>query len=142
MAKKGVYYDDVLRLYIEEGLSHKGIEERVPVSDKAQRIWKEEDRKNGIDWDVRRKQYLASRQSFHEEQYHFARELMEYVRQCFKDKVEPSQSYMYLLKDILGKVGKTKEYEQAVNAEAKESQGGEGLTEEKILEIRKKVLGI
>ncbi len=142
MAKKGIYYDDVLRMFVTEGHSIASIAKLLPVSEKAIRIWKEEDKASGNDWDLRRKQYLASRQSFHEEAYEFGRELMNNVRAAIRDGKEPSQSQLYLLKEILGKVTKIKDYEEAVVKSDKEHKGGEGLTPEKVMEIREKLLGL
>ncbi|MFN7066137.1 MAG: phage terminase small subunit-related protein, partial [Aquificaceae bacterium] len=61
MAKKQLYFNEAERLYVIEQCTIQEIANRLRVSEKTVRLWKEEG-----DWENKRLQYLKSKEFFHQ----------------------------------------------------------------------------
>lgn len=61
MGKKAFYYDQAERLYVEELHTLKQIEEKLPVSERTLRIWKEDG-----EWSLKKKHYFKDSRKQHE----------------------------------------------------------------------------
>ena len=93
------------------------------------------------DWDKKRKDFLKSKQSFHEELYEFARKLMKDIS-CDMDngeKIDPGRMYAFCR--IIPMFTKVKDYEDVV-AKKDEPNKPKGLTPELISQIEEEILGI
>lgn len=75
MNSKRYLYPEAERLYIFDYMAVDSIADKLNVNRKTILAWKDEG-----DWTQRRKEYLKSKQSFHEELYDFARKLMEGIK--------------------------------------------------------------
>lgn len=115
MAKKQLYFNEAERLYVIEQCTIQEIANRLRVSEKTVRLWKEEG-----DWENKRLQYLKSKEFFHQELYEFARKLMKSIKEDLEkgEKVDPGR--MYAFTKLLPMMIKVKEYEEAVSSQAKE----------------------
>lgn len=112
MGKKEIFYTEAERLYVIEQLSLNEISSRLNVSIRTMYQWKNEG-----DWDNKRSQYLKSRQSFHEELYEFARELMARVKEDLASNRDVSANRIYGLVKLLPLILKVKKYEDSVTPE-------------------------
>ena len=135
MNTKRQYYDEAERLFVIE---HVGLEEigvRLKLARKTLMRWKE-----AGDWDSKRKQYLRSRQTFHEELYEFAKKLMKGISEDMDSGEKVDTGRMYAFCRILPMIGKVKDYEDVVAK--KKDDAPKGLTPELIAQIEEEVLGI
>lgn len=112
MSKKGLYFEEAERLFVVEQLNLLEIANRIPVSERTLRNWKEEG-----DWDVKRSNYLSQRTSFHNELYDFTRELLTKVREDIAAGQDPNSGQLYTLMKLLDKLTKVKEYEDQTEKE-------------------------
>ena len=135
MNSKRQYYDEAERLFVIEHMSLEEIGNRLKLCRKTVMNWKEVG-----DWDGKRKQYLRSRQTFHEELYEFAKKLMKGISEDMDSGEKVDTGRMYAFCRILPMIGKVKDYEDVV-AKKKESTP-KGLTPELIAQIEEEVLGI
>lgn len=134
-SKKEQYYDEAERLFVIE---HIGLEEigiRLKLARKTLMRWKE-----AGDWDSKRKQYLRSRQTFHEELYEFAKKLMNGISADIDAGENIDTGRMYAFCRILPMIHKVKDYEDVVAK--KKEDAPKGLTPELIAQIEEEVLGI
>lgn len=136
MNSKRQYFDEAERLYISEHLSLEEISRRLKLSRKTVMKWKEIG-----DWGNKRKQFLRSKQSFHEELYEFARKLMKDITQDMEagEKVDPGRMYAFC--KVIPMFAKVKDYEDVVSKKEKKVVP-RGLTPELIAQIEEEVLGI
>jgi len=124
------------RLFTYEFLTVDEIANRLNLSRRTICNWKERG-----DWNNRRKEYLKSKQSFHQELYEFARKLMNGISTDLDngEKVDPGRMYAFCR--ILPMFAKVKDYED-VMTKKEEKQANKGLTPELIAQIEEQVLGI
>lgn len=136
MNSKRQYFDEAERLYISEHLSLEEISRRLKLSRKTVMKWKEIG-----DWENKRKQFLRSKQSFHEELYEFARKLMKDIIQDLEagEKVDPGRMYAFC--KVIPMFAKVKNYEDVVSKKEKKVVP-RGLTPKLIAQIEEEVLGI
>jgi uncharacterized protein YjcR len=78
--KKKIYYTEAKRLYVEEQMTIEEIAARFNISVRAIKYWKQ-----GQDWDLKRKEYLESRQISLEDGYLLARKLLWTMSEDSKD---------------------------------------------------------
>ena len=135
MNSKRQYYDEAERLFVIEHMSLEEICNRLKLCRKTVMNWKEVG-----NWDGKRKQYLRSRQTFHEELYEFAKKLMKGISEDMDSGEKVDTGRMYAFCRILPMIGKVKDYEDVV-AKKKEDTP-KGLTPELIAQIEEEVLGI
>ena len=110
------------RFYVLDQMQLKDIARKIEVSEKTVQRWKVK-----FDWENKRKQFLASKQMFHEELFVFARKIM--------------QSIQFALTKMIPLVLKLKSYEDVVSKDNSESTVKE-LTPDFIKEINEQFLGI
>ena len=106
MAKEQLHGLEAERLYTIEQCTLAEIAGRLDVSARTLQAWKAKG-----DWDAKRRAYLASRRSFHEELYEFGRDLLSNIRDDLKEGREPSTGKLYTLGRLLGSLLKAKDYE-------------------------------
>lgn len=135
MAKKDIYFDTAEHLYVIDQHTLNEIASRLSVSERTLVNWKAQG-----EWDEKRKQYLASRQSFHEELYLLARDIAASVRADIRDGKRVDAGRLYTLTRLIPNLLKAKDYEDAA-VHDKEKSGG-GLDEEVIKVIEEEILGI
>ena len=134
MAKVDVFGPEAERLYVMEQCSLAEIASRLGVAERSIRNWKE---RGG--WDDKRRGYLASRQSFHEELYEFGRELLASVRRDMAEGREVSASRFYSLLRLLPNLIKVQDYEQV--AKTKTQDQGQVTPEELARIINQQLCG-
>jgi hypothetical protein len=137
MAKKAAYFAEAERLYVQDQCAPAEIASRLRLGEKTVRDWKIEGK-----WDEKRKAYILSRQSFHEELYEFARELMHSVREDIKLGQKVDAGRMYTMAKMLPMIMKVKDYEDVKQQKEKEGAPKEGITEDVVKMIEREVLGI
>lgn len=117
-------------------MSVDSIADKLKVNRKTILAWKEE----GV-WTQRRKEYLKSKQSFHEELYEFARKLMKDITADMDagEKIDPGRMYAFCR--VLPMFTKVMDYENAT-AKKEPNEKPKGLTADVIAQIEEEVLGI
>ena len=131
MAKEQLHGLEAERLYTIEQCTLAEIAGRLDVSARTLQAWKAKG-----DWDAKRRAYLASRRSFHEELYEFGRDLLSNIRDDLKEGREPSTGKLYTLGRLLGSLLKVKDYEDVT---AKKEDVSKGLTPDIIRLIEKEI---
>lgn len=136
MNSKKYLLNEADRLFTYEFCTIDEIAERLHINRKTVLSWKEQG-----EWDKKRRDYLKSKQSFHEELYEFARKLMKDITDDMDagEKVDPGRMYAFCR--ILPMFTKVKDYEDVVAKKA-DSDKPKGLTPELIAQIEEEVLGI
>lgn len=136
MNSKEYLSNEAERLYVYDYNSVDEIASKINVSPKTVCRWKEK-----FDWEAKRKSFLKSKQSFHDELYEFARKLMKDIS-CDMDndeKIDPGRMYAFCR--IIPMFTKVKDYEDVMlKSDRKETP--RGLTPELIQKIEEEVLGI
>jgi hypothetical protein len=117
MAKEQLHGLEAERLYVIEQCTLAEIAGRLGVSVRTIQNWKTRG-----DWDAKRRAYLASRQTFHEELYGFGRDLLAKIRQDMTDNKEIPTGQLYALLRLLPNLIKVKDYEAVANQCAAEEK--------------------
>lgn len=136
MNSKKYLLNEAERLFVYELMTVEEVSRRLNLNRKTLIKWKEEG-----DWDNKRRIYLKSKQSFHEELYEFARKLMKDIT-CDMDngeKVDPGRMYAFC--KIIPMFTKVKSYEDVISQKDKKDTP-KGLTPELVAQIEEEVLGI
>lgn len=134
--KKQYLLAEAERQYIYKFMTIEEIASRLNVHTKTITRWKEQG-----DWNTKRKEFLKSKQTFHEDLYVFCRKLMNDIMADMEngEKIDPGRMYAFCR--IIPMFTKVKSYEDIVNKpEVKEKQ--KGLSAELIAQIEEEVLGI
>ena len=136
MNSKRHLYPEAERLYIYNYMAVDSIANKLNVNRKTILAWKEDG-----DWTNRRKEYLKSKQSFHEELYEFARKLMQGISEDMAagEKIDPGRMYAFCR--VLPMFTKVMDYEDAT-AKKVQKEKPKGLTADIIAQIEEEVLGI
>lgn len=136
MYSKEYLANEAERLYVYDYNSVDEISAKIKVSQKTVCRWKEK-----FNWELKRKSFLKSKQSFHEELYEFARKLMKDISADIDsgEKVDPGRMYAFCR--ILPMFVKVKDYEDVI-AKKEKKDAPKGLTPELIAHIEEEVLGI
>lgn len=135
MAKRAAYFAECERLYVIEQCTIAEIASRLRLGEKTVREWKAEG-----DWETKRKQYLTSKQSFHEELYEFSRDLLRSIREDMKSGTKVDAGRLYTLSKLLPNMIKVKDYEAVKQASEKAGEKQEGLSED-VIDAMKEFLG-
>lgn len=133
MAKKQYFFAEAERLYITEQMTFAEIADRLKLAEKTVRLWKDEG-----DWENKRKQFLISKQAFHEELYDFARKLLSSVKDDLAAGEKLDAGRLYTLGRILPLITKVKEYEDVKAVREKPEE--KGLTEDVVKFIQQEIL--
>lgn len=133
--KKHLHFDAAERMAVIEQNTLAEISLKLSVAESTLRNWSREGK-----WDEKRKQYLESRQAFHEELYEFARSLMKTINDDMRTGAKVDTGRLYTLGRILPMITKVKDYEDV----AKSAGDGktEGITEDVVKTIEREILGI
>lgn len=136
MNSKEYLFNEAERIYIYEYSTIEEIAAKLKLNRKTVMSWKERG-----DWENKRKTYLKSKQTFHEELYEFARKLMKDISVDLEngEKVDPGRMYAFCR--MIPLFSKVKNYEEtALQNNSKNTP--KGLTPELIQKIEEEVLGI
>lgn len=136
MTKKHLYYSDAERMYVVEQMTLDEIASRTQTNERTIRKWKEQG-----DWDTKKKQYLKSKQMFHEELYDFARKLMKGIKEDIEKGEKVDSGRMYAFTKMLPMIVKVKEYED-IQTKREENADKKALTDDIVAIIEQEVLGI
>ena len=135
MNSKEYMANEAERLYVYDYNTVDEIASKLKLSTKTVCRWKDK-----FDWESKRKSYLKSKQSFHEEMYEFARKLMKDISADMDsgEKIDPGRMYAFC--KVIPMFTKIKSYEDL--AAHKEKQPVKrGLTPDVVAQIEE-VLGI
>jgi Fe-S-cluster formation regulator IscX/YfhJ len=137
LAKKEVLLENAQRLYVIEQMTIDEVAQKVDVNERTIRRWKTEH-----NWDLRKEQYVKTKQMFHEELYNFARKLMVSIEYDMdnNEKVDPGR--MFAFTKMLPLITKIKEYEDDVSKKGTEDTGSKELSPEFMKAINEAFLGI
>ena len=134
--KKKYLYNEAERLYIYNFLTIDELASRLNLNRKTIMDWKDKG-----DWEKQKKDFLSSKQSFHEEMYEFARKLMSGIIADMEAGEKVDTGRMYAFCRIIPMFTKVKDYEDAT-AKKDVPIKPKGLTAELIRQIEQEVLGI
>lgn len=137
MAKKEVLLENAQRLYVIEQMTIDEVARKMEVNERTIRRWKTEH-----NWDLKKEQYIKTKQMFHEELYNFARKLMISIEYDMgnNEKVDPGR--MFAFTKMLPLITKIKEYEDEVSKKGTEDTGAKELSPEFMKTINEEFLGI
>ena len=135
MNSKRHLFNEAERLYVYDCKSVESVADELNLNRKTVSGWKEEG-----DWAYKRKTFLKSKQSFHEELFEFARKLMKDISADIDEGKKVDQARMFTLSKIIPMFAKVKTYEDLVNKPIIEEN--KGLTEDIIAQIEEQILGI
>lgn len=136
MNSKKYLFNEAERLFTYEFRTVDDIASRLNINRKTVMKWKDDG-----DWEKKRKDFLKSKQSFHEELYEFARKLMKDISIDMDngEKVDPGRMYAFCR--LIPMFTKVKDYEENMSKKD-ETKQPKGLTPELIQKIEEEVLGI
>ena len=136
MNSKKYLFNEAERLFTYEFRTVDDIASRLNINRKTVMKWKDDG-----DWEKKRKDFLKSKQSFHEELYEFARKLMKDISIDMDngEKVDPGRMYAFCR--LIPMFTKVKDYEENMSKKD-ETKQQKGLTPELIQKIEEEVLGI
>jgi len=137
LAKKEVLLENAQRLYVIEQMTIDEVARKMEVNERTIRRWKTEH-----NWDLKKEQYIKTKQMFHEELYNFARKLMISIEYDMEnnEKVDPGR--MFAFTKMLPLITKIKEYEDEVSKKGTEDTGSKELSPEFMKTINEEFLGI
>lgn len=130
MAKKAINYAEAERLYVSEYNTLEQISEKLQVSERALRYWKDEG-----GWDKKRATFNENSAAFHAELYDLARSLAKTIKTSLDSEAEPSPHQLYTLTKLIPLLNKTKDYEDAVAPVVEETKP-QGITDETKKKVR------
>ena len=137
MNSKSLYFNEAERVYVYEHLSIEETAAKVNVASRTIANWKVKG-----DWDNKRKKYLKSKQTFHEELYEFARKLMHDIKTDLDNGEKVDTGRMYAFTRMLPLIAKVKDYEDVAKALSQKQAESKGLTKDIIRTIEEEILGI
>lgn len=136
MVKRDIHFPEAERLYVIEQMTINEIASKLRLNEKTIRIWK-----NMGDWENKRRKYLKSKLSFHEELYEFSRKLMSSIKDDLENGEKVDSGRLYTFTRLLPLITKVKEYED-IAAKSDEKENNKGLTKDIVSLIEAEVLGI
>lgn len=137
MAKEQLHGMEAERLYVIEQCTMEAIAGRLGVSARTVQNWKTKG-----DWDAKRRAYLASRKSFHEELYGFGKDLLAKIREDMAEGKDIPTGQLYALLRLLPNLIKVKDYEAVTGADVEEKPATPEETASNIKDILSTVYGI
>lgn len=137
MNSKSLYFNEAERIYVYELRSVEETAAKVNVCSRTIIKWK----LNG-DWDTKRRQFLKSKQAFHEELYDFARKIMHEIKADLENGEKIDTGRMYAFTKMLPLITKIKEYEDVALLMKNKPQENKGLTKDIIKTIEEEILGM
>lgn len=137
MAKEQIHGLEAERLYVIDQCTLDEIAGRLSVSVRTIQNWKGKG-----DWDAKRRAYLASRRSFHEELYEFGKDLLTKIRADMADGKDIPTGQLYALLRLLPNLVKVKDYEAVAVPAAEDKKPTPEETAKDIKDILSMVYGI
>lgn len=137
MNNKSLYINEAERIYVYELRSVEETAAKVNVCPRTIIKWKLKG-----DWDIKRKQFLKSKQAFHEELYDFARKIMHEIKTDLENGEKIDTGRMYAFTKMLPLITKIKEYEDVAASMKNKPQENKGLTKDIIKTIEEEILGM
>ena len=125
------------RLYIHEFMTVEAIANRLNLARKTVMIWKEK-----YGWEAAKRNFLKSKQTFHEELYEFARKLMNDISADMESGEKIESGRMYAFCKLIPMFVKVKDYEDVVAKHEEPKDKKRGLTDDIVAEIEENILGI
>lgn len=135
MNSKKELFEKAENLYIFSFASVEETAQKLKLSRKTITRWKEKG-----NWDVKKAEFLKTKELFHRELYEFARKMMHEMSADMDAGEEVNQSKLYSFCKICSMFPKVKDYEDNIFKADKKSPTG--LTPEAIREIEENILGI
>lgn len=137
--KKQILAESAAKLYIEKFMTLENIAKQLNVSERTLRRQKSAD-----NWDEKRKEYIKSNTTLHEDLYNFGKSLLKSIKADMQngEKIEPSR--MYTVTKIMNMLKNVKTYEDKVSNDKliPEKTKPKEILPEIIREIEEKILGI
>lgn len=135
MSNKAFLMSEAERLYVYEFNTIEEVASKLRLSTKTISRWKLKE-----DWEYKQKAFLKSKQSFHEELYELARNLIKGIKEdmAMGEKVDPGRMYAFC--KIIPLFAKVKDYEDLIKKPTQDKP--KGLTPDIIARIEQDVLGI
>jgi hypothetical protein len=137
MAKGQFHGLEAERLYVIEQCTLEEIAGRLGVSVRTIQNWKGKG-----DWDVKRRAYLASRRSFHEELYEFGKDLLTKIRADMAEGKDIPTGQLYALLRLLPNLVKVKDYEAVAGVVVEERKATPEETARDVKDLLSTVYGI
>ncbi len=137
MAKEQLHGLEAERLFVIEQCTLSEIAGRLGVSVRTIQNWKAHG-----DWDAKRRAYLASRRSFHEELYEFGKDLLGKIRKDMAEEKDIPTGQLYALLRLLPNLIKVKDYEAVTGAAVDEKPATPEETTRNIKDVLSTVYGI
>ncbi|MBN2188379.1 MAG: hypothetical protein JW699_02910 [Chitinispirillaceae bacterium] len=135
MAKEHLYAPEAERLYVTEQSPLSEIAARMPVSERALRLWKDKYR-----WDEKRQAYLNSRRAFHEELYDFGQHLLRKIREDEEAGVPVAPHRYHALMSICPNLTRIRDYEEV--ARQQDAKAKKGASQKDAVTAVRQALGI
>ncbi|MBR6126473.1 hypothetical protein IKQ21_02195 [bacterium] len=137
MNSKEYKLSEAERLYVYSLNTIEEVAERMNLSTKTICRWKDK-----YDWDYKRREFLKSKHSFHEELYELARKIMKEISADIDTGEKVDTGRMYALCRMLPMFVKVKDYEDVASKRDKKENENQGLTPDFIAKIEEEILGI
>lgn len=134
---KFLHFNEAERIYVYELATIEETASKANVSTRTIAEWKLKG-----DWDIKRKQFLKSKQAFHEELYDFARKIMHEIKVDLENGEKIDTGRMYAFTKMLPLITKIKEYEDVAALMKDKPQENKGLTKDIIKTIEEEILGM
>jgi len=136
LTKKELYSSQAERMYVVEQHGLERIADDLGLNIKTIFAWKQEGH-----WEAKRLEFLKSKQMFHEELYHFARQLMHSIQEDIEQDKKTDSGKLYTFTRMLPLITKIKEYEDVAAKKQTEDKDKTTLTDDDVIEIEE-LLGI
>ena len=136
MTKKNTLAAIAERMYIFEQMTIGELASQLQVAERTVRYWKDEHK-----WDEKKKQFLKTKEMFHQELYNFARKLMATIEYDMENNNKIDSSRMFTFSKILPLICKIKAYEDDISKKEDDGQTKE-ITPDFIKMINEQFLGI
>ena len=137
MNSKKYLLEEAESLYVYDFVLINDLAKQLNLNRKTIMAWRDE-----YGWEQKRKTYLRSKQSFHEELFEFARKLMKDISANIGSGVEADSGKMSTLCRILPMLPKVKDYEDIIAQKDCVEERPKGLSPQLIAQIEEEVLGI
>lgn len=111
MAKKAALYADAERLYVQDQLTLEAIASKLGCGVRTLTNWKREG-----NWDEKRRGFLETTQSMHEDLYELARLLTTKNLNKVRENAEPEKEQLSFIVKVMATLERTRKYETEVTA--------------------------
>ena len=140
MSKKKIYYSESERLYVEEQMTVEEISSRINVSVRTLKSWKKEN-----NWTVKRKEFLESKQRYHQASYLYARKLFKNLKEDCNMGRKISGRRLHSMENLIDtavRLQKAELKENEIRKYFKTQEKRTSLTPEEVRDIQRRFLGM